>query len=230
MSKVLSKAQIRKKFGRFPVTDLAIAIARPAARRESFLRIFLAGEPAYSFRAVRQASHAIYGVNLPLAPLPRETWEQVKALIKEKARPHEYDLNVTAAKLLVKLISSRSFAAFPYDKQFIQVGPGRTIPLELSYYLVEADRIIFQYLQPRAEPAFDDRTALCLASLVNMAYAFGDYASADIEIADLSAVHRAGSRQPRFRTFSKSMLLTPADLSAEINDIYSIMKKLYDEA
>jgi hypothetical protein len=230
MSKKLTKAQILKKFGRFPVTDLAIAIGRPAARREPFLRRFLAGEPAYSFRAVRSASHAIYGVDLPLAKVPRETWDQVKALIRDKARPHEYELNVKAARLLRNLVSTRSFSAYPYPKQFIQVGPGRIVPIELSYYLVENDHLIFQYLQPRAEPAFDDRTALVLMSLVKMAYAFGDYREAQIEIADLSAVEHSGPRRPRFRKAAVDDLLTPEDLSVEISDIYGIMKKMYDEA
>lgn len=230
MSKKLSKAQILKKFARFPVTDLAIAIGRPAARREPFLRRYLAGEPAYSFGAVRRAAYAIYGVQLPLVDLPRETWDQIEALIKEKARPHEYDLNIKAAKLLISLISPRKFDAFPYPKQFIQVGPGRVVPFELSYYLVEGDKLIFQYLQPRAEPAFDDRTATVLMSLVSMAYAFGDYSNAWIEIADLSAVEPGGPRKPRFRQIERSKLLTSEDLNAEISDVYAIMKRLYDEA
>ncbi len=230
MSKSLSKAQIRKKFGRFPVTDLAIAIGRPPARRESFLRTFLAGSPAYSFRAVREASHAIYGVELPLAKIPRETWEQVEEIIRAKARPHELKLNLQAAKHLRGLISDKRYKAYPYEKQFIQVGPGRIVPIETSYYLVEDGRLIFQYLQARAEPVFDERTTVCLLSLVNMAYAFGDYKLADIEMADLSATRRSGPREPRIRRINKTDLLSPADLNAEISDVYSIMKKLYDEA
>jgi hypothetical protein len=35
--------------------------------------------------------------------------------------------------------------------------------------VVEGEQIIFQYLQPRMD-ALDDRAALCLASLVRMAY------------------------------------------------------------
>jgi hypothetical protein len=230
MSKKLSKGQILKKFARFPVTDLAIAIGRPAAKREPFLRRYLAGDPAYSFAAIRIAAHAIYGVKLPLADLPRETWEQIEVLIKQKARPHELELNIKAAKLLVKLVSSRTFDAYPYQKQFIQVGAGRIVPIELSYYLVESDRLVFQYLQPRAEPAFDDRTSLVLMSLVKMAYAFGDYSDAHIEIADLSAIEAHGPRMPRFRQFEHSELLTADDLNAEISDVYAIMKRLYEEA
>jgi hypothetical protein len=203
MTKKLTKAQIRKKFARFPVTDLAIAVARPSAKREAYLRKFLASDPPYSFRAVRQAAHAIYGVELPLAKLPRESWEQIAAITKEKARPHELEMNLIAANLLYELISERNFAAFPYERQFIQVAPGRTVPIELSYYLVEEDRLIFQYLQPRAEPIFDNQTALCLMSLIKMAYAFGDYASATIELADLSATERCGKREPRYRTAKK---------------------------
>lgn len=207
---------------------MLLADLRPSA--EPFLRRYLAGDPAYSFGAVRGAAHAIYGVKLPLVDLPRETWEQIETLIKEKARPHEFELNIKAAKLLVKLVSSRNFDAYPYPKQFIQVGAGRIVPIGLSYYLVENDRLIFQYLQPRAEPAFDDRTALVLVSLVKMAYAFGDYSDASIEIADLSAIEANGPRKPRFRQFERSALLTADDLNAEISDVYAIMKRLYDEA
>jgi hypothetical protein len=69
-----------------------------------------------------------------------------------------------------------------------------------------------------------------LMSLIKMAYAFGDYASATIELADLSATERCGKREPRYRTAKKDELLSPEDLSAEINDIYDILRKLYDEA
>lgn len=229
MSKKLTKSQILKKFSRFPVTDLAIAIARPGSTRENFLRIFLAGESAYSLKAVRQTAHAIYGVELPLVSLPRETWPQIEALIREKARPHEVELNLEVARLLRHLVLQRSFKAYPYDKQFIQVGPGRKVPIDLNYYLVEGEQIIFQYLQPRRD-ALDDRAALCLASLVHMAYAFGDYRASTVELADLSVTQRGGWREPRFRKFEKKSILAPADLSAEINDVYAIMKKLYDEA
>lgn len=232
MPKKLTKTQIAKKFSRFPVTDLAIAIARTEKKRESFLRKFIAGNPPYSFQAVRSASHAIYGVELPLSPHPKETPEQIEAIIRSKARPHELQINLDAARHLSKLLKTRKFRAFPspYGPQSIHVGPGRIIPIGLNYYLIEDDRVIFQFLQARGEPVFDDRTALCLGSLIQMAYCFGDFEKAEVDIADLSAIEKKKPREPRFRKFGKSELLSAAELNLEIKSVYALMKKLYDGA
>ncbi len=112
------------------------------------------------------------------------------------------------------------------SEQFIHIAPGRIVKIGLNFYLVELDRVIFQFVQPRADARVDDRVARTLMSLVHYAHVFGDFENATVEMADLSAIEQVGERAPRFHTLGAADLMSREELNAEIDNVHWLLAHL----
>ena len=86
------------------------------------------------------------------------------------------------------------------------------------------DRIPVRYAETTL--AVDDHVAAVMMSIIFHAYAFGDYANADIEIADLSAEGRDEPRNARIRRIGRNEIIGRAELTKEIEDVYTILRGL----
>jgi hypothetical protein len=63
-------------------------------------------------------------------------------------------------------------------------------------------------------------------SLVHYAYVFGDFENARVEMADLSALHPGGERQPRIHSLSDFDLMSRDELNCEIDNVHSLLQKI----
>jgi hypothetical protein len=177
-----SQSKARNLLLRFPFTDLAIAVSRTGTRRENYLQAFVEGGTSQSYRWVREAAGSlIYCVELPLFRTPRFDLPQIKEILENITPPHNRAMNVDAAEHLYSLVRPYEYKAFPHESQVLRVGLKQVVSIGLDFYLVDGDRLVFQYPQPRARPVFDDEVATIMMSIIHHAYATGDYAEADIE-------------------------------------------------
>jgi hypothetical protein len=216
----------RNLLNRFPFTDLAIAVALRGEGRENFLRRFIDTSTARSYKWVRDASGVIYYVELPLFPTPKLDWPQIEARLRDITPPHNVEMNVEAGKALFELVRPRGYRAFPHDESVLRVGHNQIVYIGLNFYIVDGDRLVFQYPQPRAQPAFKDEVAAVMMSIIFHAYAFGDYANADIELADLSAEDKHCPRNPRIRRIGRNEMIGRDELTRDIEDVYRILRSL----
>jgi hypothetical protein len=176
--------------------------------------------------AVRDAAGVIYYVELPLFPTPKLDWVQIETALRDITPPHNVDINVEAGKALFELIRPLRYRAFPHDENVLRVGHNQIVYIGLNFYVVDGDRLIFQYPQPRAQPVFDDQVAAVMMSIIFHAYAFGDYANADIELADLSAADKDSPRNPRIRRIGRNEVIGREELTKDIEDVYRILRSL----
>lgn len=229
MSSRESKDKARNLLNRFPFTDLSIAVARKGSKRENFLRSFVESSTAKSYKWAREASSLIYPVTLPLFPTPVLSWSEIETIIRSVTPPHTVEINVEAAKLLFDLVRPLSYKAYPHDQNVLRVGHNQVVSIGLNFYVVDGERLIFQYPQPRAQPVFDDNVASAMMSIIFHAYVFGDYAGADVEIADLSAPAPREPRDARIRRIGRNEIIGRDELTGEIEDVYGILRQLVND-
>ena len=147
-------------------------------------------------------------------------------------------MNLGAAKALYELVNDYdSGAAYFIDERSLQLGPDRACRFHMEHYLVRDEELIFQFPYPRRN-RLSHVELVTMMSLVQLAYATGDFADAHIEIADLSPersyVYRDGirvrsERQPRVVRLQKDEAIPLAQLQADIQDVYALLMKLADE-
>lgn len=213
---------------RFPVTDLALAVTYKGEKRERFIQRFVDQFTTKSWRSVREHAHLIYNAQPPLAgmELPPPHWSEIENQIRRSAGKNNAAANVNVARLLKDLIATRKFKAFQTPEQFIHLAPGKLVKIGLTYYLVEDQRLIFQFFQPRADARVDCHVVRALMSLVHYAYVFGDFEDAQVEMADLSALHPGGDREPRIHVLQRSDLMSREELNSEIDNVHSLLEKI----
>ena len=129
---------------------------------------------------------------------------------------------------LFDLIRPKDYAATHCDPQVLRASLKQIVYVGLDYYITEGDRLIFQFPHPRIESLTDD-AAVVLGSIVHHAYVQGDYAEADVEIADLGRPLGAKAREaraPRVRLIKRDTILGLTDLNARIEEVYAILRDL----
>ena len=220
-------AKALQSLARFPVTDLAFAIARNAVAREAQLKRFLRFVPNSSYQTTRNAVGVIYGVELPLAPAPTMTWAAIKTQITALAKPKDVARNLEASQSLFDLIRPLGYQAYPHEQQTLKVGTGRVVPIDIRQYVVDGDRLIFQYVHPRREWP-DEHALVALASIVHHAYATGDFAHAEFELVDLSC-NNSKARTPCIRQVSRADILGRDELRLRIEEIYGLLLQLAED-
>lgn len=219
-------AKAQNLLRRFPFTDLAIAVARRGERRAAYLERFVRGGTNASYRWMRAAVPEIYSVQGQLIPVAPAPWEQIKSKLEKDTPPENVDRNVGAATELFDLVRPRGYRAFSIDPQDLRVSLLQRVPIGLNYYLVEGDRLLFQYAQPRRAAQFNDDVLSTMGSIIHHAYAFGDYAAAEIEIADLSIPEGGSAREARIRPVRRSDILGRDELNQEIEAVYALLQEI----
>jgi hypothetical protein len=142
---------------RFPVTDLACAVALTGQRRLAYLKRFIGGGTVLSYVPTREAAIMIYGVQKPLFESPIEPWEKIERHLRDNTDPTILDMNLNTSKLLFKLVRTKKYAATEHPEQVLRVGPKQIVPIGLSFYITEGDRLIFQFAHPRIDCLSDMR-------------------------------------------------------------------------
>jgi hypothetical protein len=208
--------------GRFPVTDLAKAVARSGDKRETFLRNFVNGFPQGSYAPLRRVVPRIYGVQPPLFEVPTEGWPTIERTLREITPQAFLANNLSRGSELFQHAREENYVATYIAPQVFRYGRG-TAPIGIDFFLTQRERLIFQFPHFRSE-ALNASEAIVLCSIIQYAYAVGDFAEAEVEI-----VQFAKSRQNRFPHIicpDKQALLSRDQLNKEIDDVYSILRTL----
>lgn len=213
----------KRAIARFPVTDLAVAVGRNRTAREGVLRDFLGHIPRSSYAATRGAAGLIYGVELPFDTTGLVPWEKIAAQIRRTAAAHDVERNVEAAKCLFDLVRPAGYKAYPIEPEPLRVATGRKVIIDLPYHLVDGERLVFQFLHARRTRE-SDSVIRALASMIHHAYAVGDYADAEIEVADLSQPEKKiKERGPCIRAVPRADIMSLSELTAEIEDVHGML-------
>lgn len=215
---------------RFPLTDLAIAVAQRGSNREAFLRRFVESRTGASYEWTRAAAQLIYCVEQPMFRAPMFPtlvlpWEAIEAQIRRLATPHNVARNVEASRALFDLVRPRGYKAYYHDPQVLRVRLLQVVPIDLAFYCLDGTRLLFQFPQPRRQ-ALSDEVVAVMISIIHHAYAVGDYAEADVEIADLGTLPTTDERAPRIRTIPKGDILGREELTAQIAEVYDALRIL----
>jgi len=222
------KKKARNLLNRFPFTDLSIAVSRNGSERENFLRAFVETSTPRSYKWVREAAGLIYPVELPLFPTPVLSWVEIDTIFRNVTPPHNVSINVDAGKELFDLVRPKKYKAYPHDGEVLRIGHNQVVFIGLDFYVVDGDRLVFQYPQPRAQPVFDDYVAAVMMSMIFHAYVYGDYAEADVELADLSADEPKKPRNARIRRIGRNEIIGRDELTREIEDVYETLRALVE--
>lgn len=124
---------------------------------------------------------------------------------------------------------SGGYEATEFEPVVFRYGPG-TVTIALDFYLTKGEELIFQFPHFRADALLGNECT-ALASIINQAYAVGDYEAAQIEIASFSVPvgQKRGPRETTILTFEKTELLARDDLNREIADVYAILRILAEQ-
>lgn len=220
------KTKATNLLNRFPFTDLAVAVSRRGSAREKFLRSFVDGGTTRSYQATRDVATLVYCVEQHMFPTPKLEWEEIEATLRKVTPAQNVAFNVEASKLLFDLVRPKDYRAYEHEEQVLRVGLKQVVHIGLKFYIVDGDRLVFQFPQPRAQPVFNSDVSTIMMSIIHHAYATGDYGSADIELADLSAEDVKEDRSPRIRALAKSDVLSLRALNEQIDDVYDVLRAL----
>lgn len=222
------KDRAQRILRRFPFTDLAIAVTRTGSNRRAVLRQFVKGRPPASYQSTRDAAQLVYGVKQPVLEPTIAEWEEIEAFVRRAAKPSDVERNLDASKSLLDLVRPQSYRAFYHEPQVLRVRLLHRVSFGLSFYCLDGDRLIFQYPQPRKRYLTDDTVAVML-SLLHHSYVVGDFAQAEVEMADLGLGQGADERAPRIRPLARSDVLSLDELRPEIEDVYGVLQELAEE-
>lgn len=221
---------------RFNFTDLARAVAKTGVERRKFLEGMAQDSfNPRTYKPFREVAPSIYGVERPLdlSPPPdrEEIVEAVKRHVKRlnrKDRKIEKQIetsNVETSKLLFDLVRPRDYKAYPHPPQALRTGIERFAPINLDFYIVDGDRAVFQFPQPRKSLESSNIRRLML-SIIHHAYVQGDFREADVELADLSQEVGAAPDWPRereIRGIAKDDIIDRKRLGEEIQSVQDIL-------
>jgi hypothetical protein len=209
--------------GRFPVTDLARALALRGERRRGFLSDFVEKFPKGSYGPVRSVVPRIYGSQPPLMDLPVEEWKDIECSLRRACPPDILDDNIEVGQLLYEHAKAENYRATDHYIHTFLYGPG-SATIGINCYLTKDETIIFQYPQFRRD-ALNVEQVRCLLSIVHHAYAIGDFAMAEMEIVQFPA-RKGKKREVRLERLDRAQVLDRPALNAEIDDVYAILRDL----
>jgi hypothetical protein len=210
---------------RFPIIDLAKAVSLKDQKRRSFLTHFVNTRTTMSYAPTRDAYPMIYaaqGVLLESAP---ETWTAIETHLRLTARPDILENNVSASKELFDFVRPKNYRATQCETRPLKISLLQTVNIDLSFYITEGEKLIFQFPLVRRE-CLDDGAIQVLGSIVHHAYAQGDFAAAEIEIADISCLVPGAERHPRLRSVPAGLVLDRPALNEQIEDVYSVLSEI----
>lgn len=211
--------------GRFPVTDLAKALAVSGDRRVKFLQSFVDGFPKGSFATLRQLTPRIYGARMPLFDLPPEDWVHIERTLNAITPAAFLQSNLLRGRQLFDHAREEDYEATVVPAQVFRYGRG-TAPIGLNFYLTKGERLLFQFPHFRSL-ALNAAEGIALCSVIRHAYAVGDFAEADVEIVQFVKGRR--NREPHILCPDRDDLLGRRALNAQIDDVYAILRTLAED-
>lgn len=220
----------RNLLNRFPVTDLARAVARTGSRRRAFLADFVENFTTLTYVPTRDAASMIYGAQIPLFETPLDQWPAIEKFLRETSHPRVLEMNVEASDHLFKLVRPKHYVATKCDEQVLRVGLNQVVPIYLRFYITDGERVIFQFPQPRLDCLTGTESRI-LGSVIHHAYVIGDFAlaGAEIEIAELGRAEGAKHpepREPRIQLVPRDEIFDLAQLTDQIQDVYTILREI----
>ena len=219
------KRKVQSLLRRFPVSDLAIALSKNPTARRAFLRKFVTTSPTLSYVPSKDAASVVYGVQKPLFEMPVEKWESIEESLRRSCRPDLLDMNLLATRALFDLIRPKEYKATECEPQLLRVQLQRAIKIELSYYITDGDRVIFQFFQPRSS-TFSDESLTLLGSIIHHAYVVGAYEEAEVEIANLCAPAPRCPRNPTIVNVPRGDIFGLPELTERINEVYELLGEI----
>jgi hypothetical protein len=210
---------------RFPIIDLAHAIALEGSNRQKFLTNFVDSSTTLSYSPTREAASMIYGAQKPMFDVPLPTWDEVEAYIRKAARPDILEMNLEASRCLFDFVRSYDYTATDYEPQILRVRLNQIVAIGLPFYITHYDRLIFQFPLIRRSCLSDEAVSI-LGSIIYHAYAQGDFSIAEIEVADISRPPSNKDRVPRIREIPPDLILDRAALTEQIDAVYEALRLL----
>ncbi|HJS87764.1 MAG TPA: hypothetical protein VJ779_20110 [Acetobacteraceae bacterium] len=167
----------------------------------------------------------IYGAQKPLFGVPPEPWSAIERHLRATTRPDILEMNLDASRHLFDLVRSQGYIATECDPQVLRVRLKQVVTIGLDFYVTQGERLIFQFPQMRKE-CLGESALYILGSIVYHTYAQGDFADAEIEIADISCLPRGDERVPRIRPVPASSILDRVALTEQIEEVYDVLSEL----
>ena len=219
---------------RFPVSDMARAVFKAGAERERFLNEYVESEyHGRTYRPFRDVAAAIHEVSLGLDTSPPATLDAIEAGIALRCQKMKRAVksntanNIAAAQLLFRLVRQPEMRrpAYHYDgPDTLEVARQRFIPINLNFYLVDQQRPVFRFPQPRAALSMDE--AILIMSVMHHAMVRGDFENAAVEIADLSRPSPKVPREPRIIRLRDEDLMSRGELQTEAQAVYDLLHEI----
>lgn len=236
------KRQVTNLLNSIQFIDLAQAVNQPRSERKDWLRRYVFRRldkkgRFSSYAPFRNAIGTIYGVTRGLDPKPQMEWEEFEPYLIKSCAGKDVDMNVSAGRALFDLVRCPENAAYDYPAQALPLGQKRFAVIGLRHYIVRDEEAIFQFPYPRRSRLSDQDYELMM-SLIHYAYAQGDYANAQIEVADLSCVgsgkrkglsDESGPRDPRIIRLAQSRLISKHDLELEVQNVHELLLEIAEE-
>lgn len=210
---------------RFPIVDLAQAVALGGANRRMFLTRFVDTFTTLSYVPTREAAPMIYGAQKPLFETPPDPWPVVERHLRQTTPSDILDMNLDASQHLFDLVRSQGYIATECDPQVLRVRLKQIVNIGLKFYVTQGERLIFQFPLVRKE-SLSDLALNILGSIIHHSYAQGDFAGAEIEAADIGCMPSAKQRTPRIREISSSSILGRNELTEQIEEVYELLHEL----
>ena len=230
--------------GRFPLTNLAEAVAVTGPERVRVLEGFVKGAGLGTYTPTRNHLRRLYGSHgaedgaySPLiAELPPEPWNRIEPDIRQACQPEHLHDNLEVARLIYDHARGEEYVATHFDPRILPTGRS-IVPVPINIFLAKDERLIFQFphLRRRAlTPSQED----VIATVISITCATGDFEPAEIEILSFppkDAAKRSkkeGSatahppRTARVTPIAHGRLIPRVELAAEIDDVYAILRKL----
>jgi hypothetical protein len=210
---------------RFPITDLAKAVVFSGSNRTTFLKTFVDGGTTKSYLPTRDAWPMIYASQKPMFDMPPPAWDDVEKFIRKTAHADILRMNLDASRCLFDFVRSLNYQATDCDPQVLRVRLKNVVPINLSFYVTNGERLIFQFPLMRID-RLSDGAITVIGSILHHAYVQGDYSGAEIEIADISRAATTKDRSPRIKTISQDNILDREALTEQIDEVYEILRDL----
>lgn len=239
MSRKMKK--VESLLGRIQFVDLAIAMATPAPRRKDHLRTYLSralvGGRMSSYEQFRRAIPSIYGVERPLDLTPPTDLKTLKADIVRGCEGKDVGMNVEAAESLFNFIRPLGYRSYDHPPQSLRLAPRRKAAIRIEHYVVDRDRLVFQFVYPRRDPLDGDVVKLLL-SMIQHSYAVDDYAAGEAEIVDMSCdvvvgprggLRPADERNIQILRLGSGELVPMKDMAPDIQSVHDLLIELGSE-
>ncbi len=165
-------------------------------------------------------------------------WDEFEPWLINSCKGEYVDMNVSAARALYDLVRSPGNKAYDHPAQTLPLGKNRSAVIGLKHYVVRDEEAIFQFPYPRRSRLNEEDYELMM-SLIHYAYARGDFAAAQIEVADLSCIaaspkRKSGEketqpRDPRIIRLNPGRLISMHDLAPEVQNVHDLLLEISEE-